>query len=70
MGYRPGDELITIEGKIEAVTLKAYLVIPTMGPAQVWIPKSQIASSTDPDADGNILFEVTKWWYDKQEGFE
>jgi hypothetical protein len=68
MGYRAGDETYEFEGKVEHVTAKARLVVPTMGPAQVWVPKSQTVSMSEPDADGNCVFTVTKWWYDKQEG--
>lgn len=66
MPYRDGDETYDFEGKIEHATGKAYLVVPTMGPAQVWVPKSQVVKMTDPDGDGNIVFTVTEWWYSKQ----
>ena len=66
MPYRDGDETYDFEGKIETATAKAILVVPTMGPAQVWVPKSQIAKQTEPDGEGNIVFTVTAWWYDKQ----
>lgn len=66
MGYREGDETVSFEGKIEFTTAKAYLVIPTMGPAQVWVPKSQVVSMSDVDGDGNRVFTVTEWWHSKQ----
>lgn len=66
MGYRSGDETVEFEGKIEHSTAKAHLVIPTMGPAQVWVPKSQIASMSEADEDGLITFKVTEWWYNQQ----
>jgi hypothetical protein len=62
MGYREGDSTYTFEGKIEHATIKAYLVIPTMGPNQIWVPKSQCKSVSDPDADGNCEFVVAEWW--------
>ena len=67
MPYRPGDPTREIEGKIEFESEKAFLVIPTMGPNQIWIPKSQIVDQSEPDGDGNIMFEVTEWWYGKSE---
>lgn len=65
MGYREGDETYSFEGKIEFSTQKAHLVIPTIG-SQVWVPKSQLVSMSDPDGDGNRNFVVTEWWYKKQ----
>jgi hypothetical protein len=62
MPYREGDATHTFEGKIETATAKAYLVIPTMGPQQIWVPKSQTVGMSDPDGDGNIQFTVTFWW--------
>lgn len=61
MGFRGGDETVELEGKIEVTTAKAYLIIPTMGPAEVWLPKSQVVSMSDPDIDGNRNFVVTEW---------
>lgn len=69
MGYRDGDATFEFEGRIEVQTAKAYLVFPTMGPEQCWVPKSQTVSMSEPDFDGNRTFVVTKWWADKQEGF-
>jgi len=66
MGYRAGDETHEFEGKIEFTTAKAYLVVPTMGPAQVWVPKSQTVSMSEPDGEGNRVFTVTEWWWSKQ----
>lgn len=63
MGYRYGDPTFTFEGKIEFTSAKAYLVYPTMGLAEVWVPKSQVVEMGDPDADGNRIFEVTEWWW-------
>ena len=59
------NDTYTFEGKIEHTSLKAYLVIPTMGPAQIWVPKSATESVSDPDADGNCEFVVKGWWYNK-----
>jgi hypothetical protein len=63
---RPDEDTYDFEGKVEFTTAKAYLVIPTMGPAQVWVPKSQVVNMTDPDGDGNRVFTVTEWWWKKQ----
>lgn len=65
MGYRAGDETYEFEGKVEFVSAKARLVVPTMGPAQVWVPKSQTVSMGEPDGDGNRIFVVTEWWWKK-----
>ena len=62
MPYRPGDPTYSFEGKIEFETAKAYLVVPTIGPNQVWVPKSQIVEKTEKDGEGNVMFEVTQWW--------
>ena len=67
MGYRAGDETYEFEGKIEHTTAKAYLVVPTMGVSQVWLPKSQVVRMDDPDIDGNCTFVVTQWWASKQD---
>jgi hypothetical protein len=70
MPYREGDETFTFEGKIEHTTPKAHLVIPTMGPAQVWVPKSQLVRMTEADVDGNREFTVTDWWKRQQKDLE
>jgi hypothetical protein len=66
MPYREGDETVSFEGKIEHTTPKAYLVLPTMGPEQVWVPKSQLVKMSEPDGDGLRVFTVTEWWASKQ----
>lgn len=64
MPYRPGDPTIEIEARIETTTAKAYLIEPTMGnKTQVWLPKSQTVSMSEPDENGLRTFEVTEWWY-------
>jgi len=55
------DETVTIEGRIEHTTAKAYLVEPTFGPEQVWLPKSQIVSMSEPDEDGLRVFVISEW---------
>jgi len=66
MPYREGDETVSFEGRIEVSTAKAHLVFPTMGPEQVWVPKSQLVKMSEPDADGLRVFTVTDWWAKKQ----
>ena len=66
MPYRDGDPTYDFEGKVEHTTAKALLVLPTMGPEQVWVPKSQLVAMTDPDGNGNRVFTVTEWWWSKQ----
>jgi hypothetical protein len=68
MPYREGDPTHEFEGKVEVTTPKAHLVVPTMGPAQFWVPKSQIVSMGEADGEGNRMFTVTSWWWNKQEG--
>lgn len=65
MAYRDEDETVSFEAKVEVTTGKARLLLPTMGPEQVWCPKSQTVSMTEIDGDGNFMFVVTKWWADK-----
>ena len=74
MPYRPGDPTVEVEARVEVTTAKAYLIEPTMGKVQqTWLPKSQVVQMTDPDENGNRVFTVTLWWYDKadlDEGFK
>ena len=66
MPYRPGDPVYYFEAKIEVTTAKAHLLMPTMGEQkEVWCPKSQIVSISEPDENGNRMFEVTQWWFEK-----
>ena len=68
MPYRPGDETMEVEARIETRTARAYLIEPTMGTKdQVWLPKSQVVGVTEPDENGTSIFTVTRWWYDKAE---
>jgi len=68
MPYRPGDPTVEVEARIETSTAKAYLIEPTMGKVtQTWLPKSQVVGMTEPDENGNRVFTVTQWWYDKAE---
>lgn len=70
MGYRPGDKTVTFEGRIEHKTAKSYLVEMTLG-GRYFVPFSQIVEMTDPaDEDGNRIFEVTEWWWDRKEEAE
>ena len=61
MPYRAGDETVVIEGVVEHTTAKAYLVEPTLGGGQFWLPKSQVINKTEPDVDGNCVFTITEW---------
>lgn len=68
MPYREGDATVEVEGRIEVTTAKAYLIEPTMGAkSEVWLPKSQTVAMSEPDENGNRMFTVTKWWYDRAE---
>ncbi len=63
MPYRPGDRTYEFEGKVEHETELAYLVIPTIGPKQIWVPKSQLVNKNpEKDINGNCQFEVAEWW--------
>lgn len=64
MGYRTGDETEEFEGQLEHTTAKAYLVLPTMGPEQVWLPKSQVVEMEKLKGD-MYRFVVTRWWAGK-----
>lgn len=66
MGIRVGDEVVEIEGRIEVTTEKAYLIaLTSIGPDEVWMPKSQIIWKSDPDPDGIIVFGVKAWIAEK-----
>ena len=66
MPYRPGDPTVEVEARVETTTMKAYLIEPTMGNKdQVWAPKSQVISMTEPDENGLRVFTVTLWWAEK-----
>ena len=68
MPYREGDPTVELEASIEVTTPKAYLLHPTMGAKkEVWLPKSQTVSMTEPDENGNRVFTVTRWWHDRAE---
>lgn len=60
MGFRTGDEIVEIEGEIEAQTAKAYLIIPTIG-EQCWIPKSQVRDVKDTNDPKVKVFFLTEW---------
>jgi hypothetical protein len=64
VSYRRGG-IVEFEGKVEHTTAKARLVKPTMGPEEVWVPKSQTFAMSPPDEYGNVLFTVTEWWASK-----
>lgn len=67
MGYRIGDETVEIECRVEHRTSKAVLIEPTcVGPAQVWVPKSQIVNEHDPDDEGKVILEITEWFARKE----
>lgn len=68
-GWRRRDEEeYTFEAKIEFTSQKAYLTDWTLG-GRYWVPKSQVVSMSDPDADGNREFIVKEWWWNKKEDF-
>lgn len=68
MGYRHGDPTEMLEAKVEVVTAKARLIYPTMGnKRELWLPKSQTVEMSEADENGNRIFTVTKWWYDRAE---
>lgn len=65
MSFRRDDAVHALEGQIEVSTAKAVLVNWTLG-GQSWVPKSQIKSQSDPDGDGNIIFQITDWFAKKE----
>jgi hypothetical protein len=65
MPYRDGDPTVELEARIEVTTAKAYLIEPTMGKKQVWLPKSQTVSMSDLQENGMRTFTVTQWWADQ-----
>lgn len=55
------DDVVTLEGKIEAETPKAFLVEFTAGP-KVWIPKSQVREHVLRDREEMLYdFTITEW---------
>lgn len=62
MPYREGDPTVELEARIEVTTAKAYLIEPTMGKKQVWLPKSQTVQMSDLQENGMRTFTVTQWW--------
>lgn len=66
MGFNSGDEIVEIEGAIEAQTAKAFLIIPTIG-EQCWLPKSQITDVKDT-SDPKIKVFFMKAWLAKKNG--
>lgn len=64
MGYRPGDPTVTLAASIEHQTAKAYLISPTLGGDNVWIPKSQVVSMEQVDTD-EWEFTITQWIADR-----
>jgi hypothetical protein len=62
MPYRDGDPTVELEARIEVTTAKAYLIEPTMGKKQVWLPKSQTVQMSDLQENGMRTFTVTEWW--------
>jgi len=68
MAYRPGDPTVEVEARIEVTTAKAHLIEPVMGTKrEVWLPKSQLVSMSEPNDDGNRTLVVTQWWYNVAE---
>lgn len=69
MGRFRDDNTEEFEAKIEHATAKAYLIEMTLG-GKYWLPKSQVVDMEEPDADGNRVFRVTEWWYNRKEPVE
>lgn len=68
MGYRRGDETVTIEARmVGPKTAKAWLIAPTESSEEVWLPKSQTVDWFGPYGDDMDLYEfhVTQWWAGK-----
>ena len=66
MGY---NDVVKVEAKIIVSTAKAHLIEPTMGPPEVWVPKSQITDLGEPDEDGLRIITI-KEWFAKKEGLD
>lgn len=65
---RNGDETVEFEGRmVGPKTAKAWLIEPTEGFAELWLPKSQCISFDGPYGDDMDLytFVVTDWWAGK-----
>ncbi len=70
---RQGDPTVVFEGKIQFRSQKSYLVEGTLG-GRWFVPFSQILGGADgigePDIDGNRVFEVYEWWWERKNEVE
>lgn len=67
MGY---NDVVVIEGKVVMTTKKAYLIEPTMGPSEVWVPKSQVTDLGEPYSDDGLREIHIKQWFADKEGLK
>ena len=62
MAYRRNNT-VAFEGRIEHKSAKSYLMSMTLEPGRYFVPFSQISSMSEPDIDGNVVVEVSEWWW-------
>lgn len=65
MPWRDNEPTHEFEGKIEFVSSKSRLVEDTFTGKRYWLPKKCTVDFNPCDAEGNLLFVVTGWWWKK-----
>lgn len=58
-----------IEGKILHVTAKSRLIEETLTGTKYFIPKKCTIDFNESDGQGNFLFVVNTWWWNKRGEF-
>lgn len=62
------NETHEIEGKIQHRTAKSYIIettLPYGGYYRFFLPKKCCLDYNPTDGDGNMMFLVNNWWYNK-----
>lgn len=62
-------ETVTFEARIEHKAPKSYLVEMTLG-GRYFVPFKCITDMDEPDENGNRVFEVSEWWWNRRDDFE
>lgn len=71
MGWRDEDTH-SFEAKKEFATEKSWLIemtIPEDGWSRYWLPKKCTIDHNESDGDGNFIFIVNDWWWNKKGDF-
>lgn len=71
-GWRRDEEQHSFEAKILFTTEKSRLVemtIPENGWSRYFVPKKCTLDFNESDGDGNFIFLVNDWWWNKKDDF-